>query len=191
MIKLNIIILLFSLTACFSMFACSSDSNLNKDDILAAKINDYHLTKNAFNEQFSQEMEYQHQYKATAHAKQEFLDILIKNELLIQEAKKQGLDKKKDFISAIERHWKSTLIKHLMEIKHGEILKNVMVSDKGIKARYDTLKSNNATIPPLDEIEKEIADELLGEKRTKAIEKWETQLYEQARITINSDFINQ
>ena len=191
MIKLNITVFLFFITACFSMIACSSDNNLDKDDILAAKINDYQLTKNEFIEQFTQEMQYHHEYKATAHAKKKFLGILIKNELLIQEAKKQGLDKKKDFMFAIERYWKATLVKHLMEIKHKEILKDVMVSDKEIKARYTILKSNNTSTPPLDKIEKEIADELLGEKRTKALEQWEKVLYEKAKITINTDFINQ
>jgi len=191
MTRLNIIILLLFITACFAISACSPDSTINKDDILVAQINDYKLTKENFNAQLTREMEYNNDFKITANAKKEFLDTIIKKELLIQEAKNQGLDKKAAFMYAIERYWKATLIKHLMEIKNKETLKNVIVSDKEIKARYNILKLKNSTIPPLEKIEKELAKELLEEKRTKTLEDWITKLHDKAKIKINTDFINQ
>ena len=122
MIRVNIIIILFLITACFLINACSSDNKIDKDDILAAKINDYELTKDNFNTQLTREVEYNNDFKITANAKKEFLDTIIKKELLIQEAKNQGLDKEPVFMYAIERYWKATLIKHLMEMKNKKIL---------------------------------------------------------------------
>ncbi len=189
MLRSSIITLFFLIAACF-LNSCSSNNQIDTDSILAAKINDYQLTKDEFNKKLRREVEYNNDFKITANAKKEFLDTMIKKELLIQEAREMGLDKKESFKYAIERYWKATLIKHLMEIKNQEIFENVMVSDKEINLQYKALKSLDNSIAPLETIEKQIAKELVEEKRTKALELWITTLHDQAKIKINSDFIN-
>ena len=44
-----------------------------------------------------------------------FLDLEIGKQLLIQEAQRQGLDRNRTFMKTIERNWKQTLIKELLD----------------------------------------------------------------------------
>lgn len=187
----NYIISLCIVISLSFLFSCSSEKGLNEEKKLAARINDFQLSQEKFNEELALEMEYNSDYKITADAKNQFMDSLIERELLIQEAKKRGLDREDKFKYAIEKYWKATLIKHLMEEKNREILQQCIVSDKEIKARYDMMKEENSSLPPFEQVEKEIAEELLEEKRTGKMEEWTASLRDSADIDINSDFMNQ
>jgi len=189
------IITIISAILIFLLVGCSSDHKTDKANIIA-KINDFQLTKNEFQKKFIKEMEYSNTYKTTSEAKNKFLQTIIKKELLIQEAKKQGIDKKKEFMSAIERYWEATLIKHLMETKSREILQTTSVSENQIKQKYQELKSqkiksNHKDIPTFNEVEKDIAKELLSLKKTQALNRWTQSLYDKADITIDSGFITE
>ena len=184
------IITIISATLLFLLFGCSSDNKADKANIIA-KINDFQLTKNEFQKKFIKEMEYSNTYKTTSEAKNKFLQTIIKKELLIQEAKKRGIDKKKEFMSAIERYWEATLIKHLMETKSREILQITSVSENEIRQKYQEMKSKSTNFPAFNEIEKDIAKELLALKKTQALNRWTKSLYDKADITIDSGFITE
>ncbi|GEM_PF-1665304 len=49
--------------------------------------------------------------------KTEFLDDIIRKQLMLQEAQKLSLDKDKNFINMIERYWEQALLKSLIESK--------------------------------------------------------------------------
>ena len=169
---------------------CSSDNEPAKNNVVAS-INNFQLTQEEFQKELVKEMEYTNTYKTTPEAKKEFLQRLIKKELFIQEAKKKGLDRKKEFTTAIERYWEATLIKHLMEEKNKEIMQTASVSDNKIRQRYKSLKAENNSILPFEAIEKDIAEELFETKKTAVLNQWIKSLYDDADIKINSRFINE
>jgi len=158
---------------------------------VVAQINDFQLKRGEFQEKLVREMEYSNAYKTTPEAKNEFLQTIIKKELLIQEAKKKGLDKNKEFISAIERYWEATLIKLLLEEKNKEIMQVATVSEKEIKEKYREMKSRDGNTPSFENIEKDIAKDLFEIKKTAVLDKWIKSLYDKADITIDKGFINE
>lgn len=186
----NCIILYSAVFFLFLFAGCSSDTKTAEDKIVA-KINDFELTQEEFQKKLVKEIEYSDAYKTTADAKKEFLDSIIKKELLIQEAVRLGLDKKQDFISAIEKYWEATLIKQLMEEKSREIQKIAAVSEKEIQKKYAEIKASKKEIPPLESIEKEIAAELLEARKTAILNKWIASLYKNSKIDINMKLINE
>ncbi len=180
--------LIIPVLAVMSVCACS-DGTKNDDIILT--INNFSLTKNEFEKLNAAEMEYKNAYKTSKEAKQNLLEKIIKKELLIQEAQKQGIDKDEKFMAAIEKYWEATLIKHLMERKNQRIHDSTTVTNKEIKKRYALYKQKNDTIPALENIEKEIAQEILEEKKTLRVEKWLNDLHENARIKIETTYFNE
>ncbi|MDA8136100.1 MAG: SurA N-terminal domain-containing protein [Desulfobacteraceae bacterium] len=184
-----IIMMIVSISILFFFTGCSSEDGIDKSRVVA-EINDFSLTQDEFQRKLVAEMEYTNVYKTTPEAKKEFLQTLVKKELLIQEAKKMGLDKKKEFLSALERYWESTLIKQLMEEKNKEILQIASVSENEIREKYEELKSENTSMPPFEQVEKEIAQDILEIKKTALVDKWMKSLHDKADIKIDSEFIN-
>ena len=164
---------------------CANEKPPSKDQVMAY-INDFILTRNEFESKLAEELEYNRRYKATDNAKKEFLASLIKKEILIQEAVRQGLDKQRPFTQAIEQYWEATLIKNLMENKMNALRRKTFVSENEINEHYRTLKTQNPTLPPLAGIEKDISEQIREEKLTAAVEKWVTGLKQKADIKINS-----
>jgi len=60
----------------------------------------------------------------------------IKKQILIQEAQRQGLDRKKSFMKTIERYWEQTLIKELLNEEFKRITQEVP-KDKQEEAMND------------------------------------------------------
>ncbi len=56
---------------------------------------------------------------------EQFLDLAIREQVLIQEAQRQGLDREKTFMRTIERYWAQTLIKELLDKQSQKIYENV------------------------------------------------------------------
>ena len=121
--------LLFFLS--LSLFCCSREKA--EEGKILSRINDYNLTLDEFQYQLAAELELDKDFKLTNEAKKEFLEQLIRKELLIQEAKKLKLDRKDKFVRAIERYWESTLIRDLMDLKCQEIAKKSMFPRKRLR----------------------------------------------------------
>ncbi len=171
-------------------FSCSDNSLSQKEDIVLT-INDLKITRSEFNAQCEADMEYTENFKKNKKVRQEALNSIIRKELLIQEAKKMGLDQDLKFIAAIERYWEATLIKQLMEKKNSEIQQSTTVSEKEIRETYEAYKAKNASIPPLDTVKKEITDEILEAKTAKKLENWMESLRENASINIHNQIFTE
>ncbi len=172
---------------CFIIFmhtGCSGDKKEGKKKVLAI-INGYELTVGEYEAKLAQELDYTHEYKTTPEARKEFLETLIQKETLIQEAARLGLAKRQDFIQAIEKYWEATLIKTLMEEKIKEIARTTMVMDDEIKSYYTRMKSEDETLPPLEQIEPDIAGQLKEEKQTQALNEWINEVKNRAKVDIN------
>ncbi|MCJ7579373.1 MAG: SurA N-terminal domain-containing protein, partial [Candidatus Aminicenantes bacterium] len=99
-------IYIFLIVVSMLFYSCAQEKK-DESEILA-KINDYTLTLDEFHSQLAAELEMDRDFKITKEAKKEFLEGLIRKEILIQEAKKRDLDRKEKFIRAIEHYWEST-----------------------------------------------------------------------------------
>lgn len=170
-----------------SLFCCAQEKT--PESKILCGINDYNLTVDEFQYQLAAELELDNDFKLTEEAKREFLEELIKKELLIQEARRLKLDSKDKFIRAIERYWESTLIRDLMDLKGKEISKKILVSQKEIEARYNEMKESGDELPPFEEIEHDISKELKEKKKTMIFRKWLSDLRKNAGIEIDQDLL--
>lgn len=180
LIVLQLALLLFSLS-------CSQEKKEDQDII--AKINDYNLTIDEYKYQLREAMECEEQTELTNKFKIDFLEELIKKEILIQEAIKLDLDKKEKFIKSIERYWESTLIRNFMDIKNEEINQTMLVSKNEIDTYYKKLKESKDTIPPLNKIEDSIIREIKERKNRVSFKNWISQLRKNAQVEINQEIL--
>lgn len=168
---------------------CGDD--VEKKGKVLARINSYHLMLEDFEQQLVTELEFEKDYKLTKEGRKEFLEGLIRKELLIQEAKACRLDRREEFIKAMERYWEATLIRDLMELKGEEIKKSTYVTEEEIEARYRDMKQSNENTPPLDSIKGKIANQLQEEKKRAKLAQWITELREKADIHINDGLLDE
>lgn len=175
------------LSLSFLLLCCSQEQTAKKEAL--AKINDYVLTLKEFEDQLAAELEFDKDFKLTKKAKQEFLDQIIQKELLIQKAKKLQMDTRKKFIMTIERYWKSTLIRDLMESKGNEFSQRTYVSQEEIENRYEEIKKIDGELPPFEQIQNKIAKELKEKKKRKKLKEWVDSLRKNATIDINDELL--
>lgn len=169
------------------LFSCTQEQA--KEDKILAGINDCNLTIDEFQYQLAAELEMDEDFKLTKEVKKEFLEGLIRKELLIQEAKKLKLDGKEKFIRAIERYWESTLIRDLVEMKGEEISNRILISQEEIETCYNDMKKPQKKLPPLAELREKIAEELKEKKKTRMLKEWIDDLRKKAGIEINEELL--
>jgi hypothetical protein len=176
---------------CFLLSAllCCCSRQDGGDAKTLASINDYNLFLDEFQYQLAQELELDSDFKLTEEAKKEFLEELIKKQILIQEAKRLKLDTKEDFVRAIQRYWESTLIKNLLDLKGQEISKTIYVSEDEIQRRYEERVKSGDLLVPLTAVRDEVKQQLLEEKKTGMLEAWVGELRKKATIRVNDDLL--
>ncbi|MCG6880457.1 MAG: SurA N-terminal domain-containing protein [Deltaproteobacteria bacterium] len=179
----------FMLGLFLSFSACGNQQEENGE--VLAKINDFQMTLKEFKTQLAANLEFEKDFKLTREAKEEFLNSLIQKELLIQEALKLKLERKKKFIEAIERYWEATLIKNLMELKGKEISATTYVSEEEIQARYDKMKKSNPDLPPLVDMRTQLQDKIKREQKTRDLAKWIEDLRKSAVIEIDQKLLSE
>jgi hypothetical protein len=184
--KKRVIYLLF-LFLSMNLFCCSQEKTKNGKQL--AEINDFKLSLSEFQNQLAAELELDKDFKLTKEAKKSFLEEIIRKELLIQEAQRLKLDKKEKFIRALERYWESTLIRDLMEIKGKEISRTILISQEEIRAHYDTMKKRAKKLPPQQELEEEITEDLEEKKKTRMLKEWIMDLRKRAKIEIDHELL--
>ena len=168
--------------------SCGKDA-ADGDQKVVATVNDYRMTLDDFQRQLSAELEFTPEVKLTREVRKHFLEELIRKELMIQEAKKQGLDSEPDFVRAIERYWESTLIRKLIEIKGKEIEARTLVSEDEIEAQYRHLKQVDAELPSVAAMRDQLAKYLKEEKKTRQLQAWINGLWKNSRIEIDQDLM--
>ncbi|MEF9438372.1 MAG: peptidylprolyl isomerase [Candidatus Mariimomonas ferrooxydans] len=113
-------------------------------DSVLAKVNTTTITKEDFIKKINRLPEWaKSRFKGEA-GKKEFLEELIKEELLYQEAKKQGVNKEKEFQDKIKEFEKMTLISTLLK---NEIEGKAKVDAKEVRDFYDKNQNEFMTGP--------------------------------------------
>ncbi len=184
--KKRLIYLCFIILSVF-IFGCAQEQ-VGESKTLA-KINEYVLPLDEFQIQLAEELNLDREFKLTNEAKKDFLDQLIIQEILIQEAKKQQLDRRKKFMRTIERYWESTLIRDLMEVEGKKIEERTVISQEEIEMTYNEMKKIEENLPPLDSINDEISKKIMEDKKSKMLKEWIDQLKAKAKIEINQDLL--
>ena len=169
------------------LFCCSQDRT--EESELLCRVNEYNLMVSDFQRQLTGELELEKDFKLTHEAKRDFLEGLIRKELLIQEAKKLNLDRKEKFIRAIERYWESTLIRDLMDLEGKEIDEKIFVSQEEIEERYKEMKAAEEERLPLKEIQGRISNELKEKKKTRMLKEWISDLSKHAKIEVDNELL--
>ena len=163
--------------------ACSGEPEEDQGPVVA-RINDYELTLKEYETQLNSDMSLSEHYQVTEEDKREFLERLVRKELLIQEAVRRKLDRREAFVRAIERYWESTLIRDLMELEGEEIRERSSVTEKEIRARYEQMKEAKANLPPFEEMRERIGRTLLEETRQERLRAWVESLREGADVEV-------
>jgi len=104
-----------------------------------AIINGKEITASEFDLRWSQVPEFARKTYEGADGRKKFLDELITRELLLQEAKKRGIDRDRTLLERIERFKERTLLDSLMR---EEVDARVTVTQEDIKAYYDANRGN-------------------------------------------------
>ena len=172
---------------CTGLICCSQEKAVDSETL--ARINGYNLSLDTFQNQIATELEMDEDFRVTREAKDQFLERLIRKQLLIQEAKKLKLDRKEKFIGAIERYWESTLIRDLMDLKGQEISNKTYVSENEIRSRYKEMKGSTETLPPIEEVREKIRIQLLEKKKRRMLREWIDGLRQNADIEINDQLL--
>jgi len=151
-------------------------------DKIAIKINDYTLTAGEFQELFS-ELTIS---EDTALHREQFLENLINRKLLLQEAQRLGLDKKKDFLRDIENFWEQSLLKIVIDVKIKELSNQVSIDDAQVEQRYKkwALENPNET-KSIEEVREIIRWQMLREQQAVVLNTWIDGLKKNARITVD------
>jgi len=153
-----------------------------KPEDYLVKINNYTITPQEFNEEFFASA---YSKNNTPELKREFLNMLIRRKLILQDAQARGLDKDKEFLKSIERFWEQSLLKRMMDIKSQEIIGSASIPDSAVEAAYNKLKSEGKADKPLDQMRSQIKWLLIQLQESQALNKWLVTLYKQANIKIN------
>jgi len=119
------------------------------------------------------------------------LTRLIEQELLVQEAQRQGIDRDSDFMRSIERFWKEALITTLITRKQKEIDAHVNVFEPDIEAYYREHYEKEPAPPALADVREEIVHRVREEKVAQAFESWVEELRKRADIRIDRDALTQ
>jgi len=176
-----ILLLLVVIFAIFKLKAVKPEEYL-------VKINNYTITPQEFNEEFRASAYAQDN---TPESKREFLNMLIRRKLVLQDAQARGLDKDKEFLKSIERFWEQSLLKRMMDEKSQEITGGAAtISDSAVETVYNKLKSEGKADKPLDQMRSQIKWSLTQLQESQALNKWLITLYKQASIKINPAYVS-
>ena len=118
------------LSALFLILLITGCSRQNAHKDILARVNNYEITKEEFNEEFRLSP---YAKTGTAAVRKEFLGTLIDRKLILQDAQKKGLDRDVNFLNMIQRFWEQSLLKLAIEKKINELAASSM--SKSLKTK--------------------------------------------------------
>lgn len=168
---------------------CAVEDTTDQD--ILARINDYRLPLAQFEQELADDMEMNDAFKLTDDARFQFLERMIRRELLIQEAKKMGLDRKPEFVRTIEKYWEATLIRNLMVHKNQQLMQTVTIDEAQIDAACSKFFGSACGSGQKDAaLRQKVRAQLLEEKAAEQLEAWAQQLRDRAQVKIESHLLN-
>lgn len=159
-----------------------------KNKEMLAKVNNYEITRQEFEEEFKASS---FGRDNTLESRKEFLDNLINQKLILQDAQRKDLDKENNFLKMIEKFWEQSLLKLALERKTKEIAGSAMVSDKTIEDTYNKMLKEGKTDKTYDQMYQRIKWEITKLKESQEMNNWISELHKGSDIKINYDLLKQ
>jgi len=174
-------------SACL-FFLCGCGKDSFKDETVLAVVNGELIYLKDLNRIISVKLKRNPMFVVTPQSIEDHIDILIDNKIMIQEARKEGLDKREHFLNTIKTFWEQTLVRDLIEHKTSEIKKGISFSEKDTMNYYNNLK-HEKTFRAIKSIEKiKITDAV---KKDPNDINWEETLGPIRYNEISSDFLRE
>lgn len=167
------------------LFGCGGQL---KDKKVIAKINNYEITREEFEEEFKDST---FGRVDTLESRKEFLDNLINRKLILQDAQAKGLDRDKSFLKAIEKFWEQSLLKITLDRKTKEVAGSGLVSDKVVEEAYNRMFKEGKTDKTYAQMYNQIKWEITKLKEIQMMNDWIAQLSKKARLEVNYDLLKQ
>jgi peptidyl-prolyl cis-trans isomerase C len=198
---MNTFKLTFGATLC-ALLIIVAGCNQGGDSAVIAKINRQSISASDFKKQMEELAPQMQQAVVTdAKARKEFLNDLVGIELVLQEAKRQGLDKDPDFKKRqesvrkemekrIQDDTKNELFNAVLKKELGDKMSKVpQPTDQDVKDYYnknkDKIKTAAGKAIPLKEIEPQLKMRILQERRRDIYVAYANDLKAKAKITID------
>lgn len=173
----------YIMSAAMILLLCGSGCSRHRtNDTKAISINGHQIGVNEFNEFFQ---ESRASMADNVLNRRIVLDNLINRKLLLQEAAREGLDKRKSFLKTIQRFWEQSLLKLVVDNKVAEVSKGITVTDKEVKDYYDKFAKENPEAKPFKEAGPIIRAQILKKNQSEAISAWMESLRKKARIRVD------
>jgi peptidyl-prolyl cis-trans isomerase C len=127
-----------------ALFACQKKEagQTGQTGPFLAKVGNVAITQADYDREFAALPDYAQQMFKGNEGKENFLNEIVKKEILYQEALKKGLDKSPEFRQKVEDFKKLTLISELIG---QEVMSKAKVSDQEVKDYYNKHKEDFAT----------------------------------------------
>lgn len=167
------------------VFGCTGKPK-NKE--MLVKVNNYEITRQEFEEEFKASSFGRNN---TLESRKEFLDNLINQKIILQDAQRKGLDKENNFLKMIEKFWEQSLLKLALDRKTKEIAGSALVSDKTIEDAYNKMLKEGKTNKTYDQMYHQIKWEITKLKESQMMNDWIAELHKKADIEINYDLLKQ
>jgi len=165
---------------CLALVGCGKAEPPKK---IVASINDYRVTLDEFEEGFAQSAYATRLDKAKA--RQEYLDNLINQKLILQDAQKKNLDKDKEFLRSIERFWEQSLLTVAIGTKTKEINGAMVVPEEQIRKLYDQMLKEGLTAKSYEEMYPQIKWQAAKQFEAQMLSNWMDGLRRGADVKIN------
>jgi hypothetical protein len=171
------------------LISCSK-KNASLDKPIVATIGDYNLYVSDYLREVKKLTPSEKRALKTDVGKEAFLEQLIDQQVLLEEAQYLDIDEDEDFRLFVESFWKQAMIERLIIKKTKEVMKNLTISDEEIEFYFKEMqRSLNARIRVVGSekvARKLLGNELLSYEETLEIQKdsgWNWFSYEEVHAT--------
>ena len=149
-----------------------------------ARVNNYEISKEEFEQEFKASI-----FGAgdTPQGRREFLNHLIDQKLILQDAQERGLDKTRGFLGAIENFWEQTLLRTALEQKIEELAGSFSVTDEEIRSLYTRRIESGYFNTTFEKAAPLLRREISKNKETQALSAWIDGLHKKAKIQVNEE----
>ncbi|MBF0485352.1 MAG: hypothetical protein HQL16_02440 [Candidatus Omnitrophica bacterium] len=154
---------------------------------IVAQVNDYQISLEEFELNFLQSP-----YASRNdlfEARKDYLESLINQKLIIQDAQKRNVDKQKEFLSSIEHFWEQSLLTIYLGMKTKEISGSVHVPQEAIRKLYDQMVKDGLTTKTYEELYPQISWQAAKDIESRKLNDWTGELRKTADVKINANLL--
>lgn len=154
-----------------------------------AMVNGYDIYQDEFEEGFATSA-----YAARddrAKARQDYLETLINQKLILLDAQKKNLDKDPDFLRSVERFWAQSLLTVALNQKTQELQKGMNVREEDVRRIYDNMVKDGVTDKPFEDVYPQIKWQAEKQLQAQLLNAWVENLRKGATVSVNDNMLKE